>query len=115
MWPTPPSWPSFVPSSHLRSPMLSPDAFSALKRAAVYSPSTCPLKTSCGSAPCSANTENLMLEDPALRTTNASAMASGSLCAVAPPLRDANRDAAGCEPRHDVVGAAGENDRHARP
>ena len=89
-----PSWPSGVPSAQACVDSVSPLALLATKRGAVCRPSAWPRTVSSRSSPAWANSENLMLDEPAFSTAMASRItpppASGLRAApwrTAPPPR----------------------------
>src|SRR5215471_16901771 len=78
-------------------------------------PSIWPRALSSSSLSAAANSENLMLEEPALTTAIASAISGHHFAArLAAGSCHQRRDRARRKASHDRVGAAGENDRHAR-
>src|SRR5262249_21183757 len=99
-------------------------------RGAVYSPSACPRAASSSAPSRATNSENLRLDEPAFRTAIASVTSTSpsagylparsssrdglAAAAFAPELRDEHCDRAGSKPRRHRIGAARQNDRHAR-
>src|SRR6185295_1573952 len=90
-----------------------PAASFAVKRGEVPRPSTCPRTDASSSFPRQRKTENFRLDEPALMTRIASAIASPHRppCAGPACIGDQRRHGAGGEPRDQRVGAAGEDDR----
>ena len=109
------AWPSGLPSGQACVASVSPLALLATKRGVVCSASAWPRTVSSRSSPPSANSENLMLDEPAFSTAMASRI-------TPPPCFGSSRLRLGEQCRHRArgqsrghrVGAAGQDDRHAR-
>src|SRR5690242_6388190 len=110
-----PSWPNGVPSAQESEPMLSPAASLAPNRGAVYRPSISPRNTKCSSSSCTRKSENLILDEPALRTRITSVIASPDHRRALPAgLGNQDGDGARGQPGLNRIGPTGQNDGNAR-
>src|SRR5262249_61829737 len=107
-----------MPSRHARSATVRPEESLAAKRGAVERPSTWPRTSSVRSPSRTMNSENLMLDEPALMTAIASAMPSSARRdrrgLLPPRIGHERHDGRGREAVLNAVGAAGQHDGDAR-
>src|SRR5438874_11329948 len=133
-----------MPSPHAFSLMTAPEWSFATKRGDVYKPSACPRATSASPSALFENSENLKLDEPAFSTAIASVISGAisarpaarrALCfpsgaserserggpshhrlarRLAPRMGDECRNAARSKARRHRIGAARQDDRHAR-